>query len=176
LKNEHKILGLHNIEFPIYNITENYIKIWEELNVVYILTNSGTYILDNKNLGGETLGERRLHINNDLYIPRKTYYSVTQLIRSNKTLFLDNKGNIFRYKKEKFVDLKYYKIKKIKEIINKDKLISECVITLQGIEYPIKINCNEAFEAKYVGLLHTDFGIVLYEYSAEKKTNTRRKI
>ena len=60
-------LNLFDIQFPIYSITRTYKRIWVEMNVTYIETESGIYVLDNKNVEGDSLGKRRLRITNDIY-------------------------------------------------------------------------------------------------------------
>ncbi len=166
---QHK--NLANIEFPLYTITMNYKNIWEEFNILYIETPSGIYILDNKNLDGNTVGKRRLKINNSKkYMPRSTISTVAQLIKSNNSTFIDNTGIVFKYKKTKLVPLKYYAAK---EVI---KLNDYCIVILKGIDYPIKTNCRDAYGIEYVGLLHTNMGYILYEFSDERRKDTRRKI
>lgn len=165
-------LRLFDIEFPIYSITPNYKRIWNELNVLYIETDSGQYVLDNKNLNGDTLGQRRLkNKTSKLYIPRKTYYTVSQMLNSKNKIFIDSTGRVFNYKKSITVPLKFHKV--IKRIRVES---GEYVLHLKGIEYPIKVNARKAFEINYVGILYTSYGYILYSYESEYKKDTRRKI
>lgn len=165
-------LKITDINFPIYGITNNRKKIWEEYNILYIETLSGIYILDNKNMNGNTLGERRIKINNSkLYKPRQVCYNIIQLIKSKFTTFIDSTGKVFTYKKSKFVPLKYYKVTNI--IRSKD---GECIISIPKINFVHKIACRKAYSIEYIGILHTDYGLVLYEYSNIEKKDTKRKI
>lgn len=167
-----KILRLHDIQFPLYSITKTYTKIWDEYNVKYISTNNGTYVLDNKNLPGDTVGKRRLHIENSkTYKHRLTITSITQLLKTNYDTFMDTNGNIFKYKKTKFVPLKYYKVNNITKTEN-----NGCIVEFKNINYSIKINCRTAYSIQYIGLLHTDMGLIPYEYTDIKKSDSRRKI
>lgn len=162
---------LDSIEFPIYGITNDYRRIWEDMNVLYIETDSGVYTLDNKNVPGDTLGKRRLRINaGKKYIPKKVVYSISQMLHSAHNIFIDNTGSVFRYKKTMAVPLRYHVVDKIV------KMEEGCVLLLKGIDYPIQMNCREAHSIKSVGLLHSSIGYILYEYSESVKNNSWRKI
>jgi len=160
-----------DINFPIFVITPTYKRIWDEYNIKYIKTESGTYILDNKNLEGKTLGERRLKIKTGLrYIPRKAYYSITQLIKSKTMTYIDNTGCVFTYKKTRMVPLKYFRVM---DVVSMEE---GCILSFKDINFKLRIGCNEAYDIKYIGLLIIDNGYILYETCEEKKPDTRRKI
>jgi hypothetical protein len=163
---------LSDINFPIFTITPTYKRIWDEFNVKYIETASGIYILDNMNLSGKTLGERRLHIKSGLrYIPRTAYYNITQLIKSKNKTYIDNTGCVFTYKKTRNVPLKYYKVM---DVVNMDE--EGCILLIKGINFKLRTNCREAYDIKYIGLLITDTGYILYDTSNIQKKDTTRKI
>jgi hypothetical protein len=165
-------LSLFDIDFPIYAITKTYKRVWEEHNVLFIETNSGTYILDNKNMTGDTIGQRRLKINNSkLYIPRKIIYNISQLINSKYSTFIDTNGKFFNYIKTKFVPLKYFKVNSIHKCSD-----GECIISVNKINYNYKINCRKAYSINYVGLLCTEIGYIPVDFSDEIKPNSKRKI
>ena len=160
-----------DINFPVFTITASYIKIWDEFNIKYIQTQSGTYILDNKNLSGDTLGERRLKITTGLrYIPRKAYYNITQLIKSKTKTYIDNTGCVFTYKKTRTVPLKYYKVM---DVVSTEE---GCILSFKNVNFRLRTNCREAYEIIYIGLLITSMGYILYETCEEKKRDTTRKI
>jgi hypothetical protein len=167
-------LNLFKIIFPIYSITRTYKKIWVDINVTYIETDSGTYILDNKNVQGDTLGKRRLRIKNDvykLYKPRKVIYNISQLLHSTDSVFIDTTGVVFKYKKTEMVPLKYHKVESITEA--KD---GECILEIPKLNYSYKTTCRYAYGVKFIGLLHTKYGYIPYEFCEEKKDDARRKI
>ena len=165
-------LSLFNIDFPVFGITNKYKKIWEEHNVLYIETETGIYVLDNKNMDGNTLGERRLKINTSkLYRPKKIYYTLAQMIHSKYTIYIDKFGKLFNYKKSKFVPLEYYKVDSITNAND-----GECVLNINRINYSYKINCRKAYSINYIGLLKTEFGLIPYEFSDIWKPATKRKI
>lgn len=162
---------LSDIKFPIYTLTPNYKKIWEEYNVLYIETPSGIYVLDNKNLPGDTLGRRRLKINtSDKYIPRRCYLTLSQMINGKDKWFIDSEGKHFKWTKSEYVKLKYHKVKKV------HRSESYCILHLHDIIFPQKVNCRLAYAINYVGVLHSNDGYILYEYTDEKKKDTMRKI
>lgn len=164
-------MHLSDLQFPVYALAKNYKRVWEDLNVLYIDTDSGTYVLDNKNMDGDSLGARRLKLKgSDLFIPRKVYYNVNQLVHSSYNDFIDDKGKVFNWKKSKNVPLKYHKVNKI---IKDD---NGCIIHLKDINFPQKVNCRIAYVIKYAGILHTSEGYILYEYCEGKKKDTYRKI
>ena len=165
--------NISEIKFPIFGITDSYKRIWIEDNITYIETASGVSVLDNKNLEGDTLGQRRLRIKSQSkYIPRLSVHTVAQLINSKYRLFIDNEGIIFHYVKHKVVPLKYYKVKKRIKIEDGQYI----VLTLDKILHSIKVPARQAYGINYVGILDTDVGYIEYEYSEEPKTDTWRKI
>jgi len=166
---QHK--SFSDIEFPIFTITASYKRIWDEFGVKYIETESGTYILDNKHMEGDTLGERRLRIKNGLrYTPRKVYYNITQLIKSNNKTYIDNTGSVFTYRKTRNVPLKYYRVM---DVVHMD---AGCILLIKNINFKLRVSCKDAYAIKYIGLLCTDTGYILYDTSDEKKKDTTRKI
>jgi len=164
-------MHLFDIKFPVYAIAKNNKRIWEEMNVLYVETDTGIYVLDNKNLSGSTVGERRLKIkNSQLYVPRKVYYNISQFLHSKYTEFLDTTGKYFKWKKSITVPLKYYKVSHV------SKYNDDCIVHFKDVECPQKLNCRLAHSIKCIGLLHTEYGYIVYEYSDTYKKDTYRKI
>ena len=164
-------LNLFDIQFPVYTLPKVYEDIWEHWNVLYIRTIYGVYVLDNKNLDGDTVGKRRLQINNsDVYRPRHVYYNIPQFLHSKTNMFMDSLGRAFKYKKTESVPLIYHKIK------SRYRLKSgECELEID-INFPVKVNCRLAHGIEYVAVLHTKYGYILYSFCEYKKKDTRRKI
>lgn len=165
-------LSLFDINFPIFSVSKTYKRIWEEFNVTYIETVKGVYVLDNKNIPGDTIGERRLKINNSkLYNFKKSYYTISQMLHSKYNVFVDVYGTVFKYKKTKMVPLIYYKVENISKASD-----GECVLSIPSINYYYKVTCRNAYGINYIGLLVTHNGYILYDLSEYKKNNSRRKI
>lgn len=141
------------------------------MNVLYIETGSGVYILDNKNVQGDTLGSRRVRLQApNIYIPRKVYYNIPQMLHSKYRSFIDTAGKFFTWKKSLNIPLKYYRVS------YRYKYKDTCIIHLKGIFFPQRLNCRLAAVINYVGVLHTEWGYVLYEFSETLKKDTHRKI
>ncbi len=165
------LLTLFDIEFPIFALTTYYRRIWEEDNITYIETDSGVYALDNKNIKGDTLGQRRLRIKSiKLYMPREVVHSISQLLKSDYICFIDNNGKVFKYSKTRTAPLEYHKVDRVA------RSAKGCVLHFKTINNPILVPCRIAFGIEYVGFIVTQLGYILYEYSEEHKQNTWRKI
>jgi len=163
--------NIFGIQFPIFAVAKTFKNIWEEDNITKIETASGVYVLDNKNIQGDTLGQRRLRINNSkLYIPRAVVHTIPQLIRSDYKTFIDNNGEVFKYIKHTTVPLKYYSIEKVV------KTLQGCVLHFKDIDNPILVSCGRAYAIKCVRFLITNIGYITYEYSDTIKGNNWRKI
>jgi len=164
-------LNVYDITFPIFKLPD-FRRIWEDTNVLYIETESGVYILDNKNLDGDTLGKRRIRISSEYKCRlQKAYYTISQMIKSNKKHFIDSTGRPFNYKKTTRVPLKYYKVTEVSTA--KD---GECILHVPKINFMYKINCRMAYTIEYIGILLTPLGNLIYEFSDCKKPDTYRKI
>jgi hypothetical protein len=114
-------MKLHEISWPIYHIGQHD-KVYSEFNVDYVENRGKSFILDNKNLKGDTLGIRRLKIKDDKYNFRATLFMISELIEfvRNKTLhnrkFIDSRGCIFTYRKTKLYRLTCHKIKNVQKL------------------------------------------------------------
>ena len=156
----------HKLKFPAYIISSSN---WEESDGLLFLDNK---LLDDKNMPGDTLGLRRLQTPfKDLY-PLKSYVgSLLGLIKQPINTFIDTNGTPFMYEKTQYCALKYYKITKIerKEVAS--------VLWLSGINIPFKIPRPPGSNLPWAGILHKkEMPWMLYEYSSEKRVNTRRKV
>ena len=163
---------LTNIKFPIF-IIGTYKRIWKEDNILYIESTSDIiYKLDNSNLPYDTLGKRRLHIpKKERYRFTNTFFTIGQLIKSGKKLFIDNTGKLIKYRKDRRVNLIYREIKKTKFVEGKGVL---CYI--KNISVPILISNYIYNDEKFIGLLSIDDGYLLYELSDYRKPDTWRKV
>lgn len=163
---------LKNIEFPIFMIG-NYKRLWSENHILYLQSHSDIiYKLDNKNLAGDTLAKRRMRIpKKERYNFIKTFFTISQLIKSGKKTFLDNKGRLAHYKKSKRVSLLYREILSSKPIEGKGFLIK-----VKNITTVFTISNAVYNDQKYIGLLNIGGGYLVYELGEERKPDTWRKI
>lgn len=158
--------NLSNISFPVFIIREHN-NIVNEKGRIIVHTNHGEYIIDNRNLTGSSLGQRRLRINEKpKYILKKAIYTCKDLIKCYNKTFIDSKGKIFNYIKMKTVPLIYKRI--VKRV--------GTIIYLKDINCPFSIPKDLDPDIKYAGVLKIDQGYLLYDLSYTFKKRTWRKI
>ena len=144
--------------------------------MVKIETEYNEYLLDNLAIQEKSLAKRRitLHRYGDKVYPlRKRVHNISELIKyPTGTKFIDAEGHIFTYNKgNKFYSLKYYAIGSIKP----GKELGSYIIWLPEIGYAFETFSYE-FNYRFVGILDTPMGYIVYEFSEEHKPVTRRKI
>jgi len=108
-------MELHEIVFPVFKMRQ-YNKLETIDNIVYVHTHWQSYVLDNRNLQGDTIGVRRLKMRDSNIYPFKTIVkNPRDLVVSAKTndTFVDNSGAIFKYQKTKRCDILCFEIKSV---------------------------------------------------------------
>jgi len=161
-----------SLSYPVYKLRK-YNSMEEVDKVLHIDTFFNSYILDNKNLKGDTLGQRRLRMNEATLYPLKNKINnpigfIGQ--KDSSGTYIDNSGKIFKYKKTLFVPLTYHTITSV------DYLEGVGInINVFGIDTPIIVNKRYVSE-EFVGLLYWLGGYIVYELTNEIKKNTRIKI
>lgn len=158
--------NINKLRFPVYILPSGN---WERQDGLLFLDGA---IVDDRNMVGDTLGLRRLQT------PHKNLYSLKHqvddfrgVIKSNEKHFIDTNGIPFIYEKTEFCKLKYYRIK---SIVQKDTV---SLLKLHGVKQPFVIPRPPASDMRYAGVLH--YGTlpwVLYEYSEDRREDTRRKV
>lgn len=163
---------LRDINFPVYSIG-SYDKFWCENNILYLQSESGIlYKVDNQNLPFETIGKRRLRIDKkELYKFTGTYFTLAQMIKSGKKLFIDNFGKVIKYKKTRRVPLIYREIIKTKKVEGKGFLLYA-----KGIAAPFLVSNYIYSNQKYLVLLDINDSYLFYELVNDRKPDTWRKI
>lgn len=166
---------MNKLIYPLYHIRP-YKKLWTEDGITYITTEYRDYILDNKNIVGNTLGERRLRLGTALiedqkiYPLRNIFYTSSEILlhRNNHRLYIDSVGTLFTHTRKKRVNLIYKRVISIH--VEKNILLCEC----EDIFRPITIPYIPEIMPNYLGLLVVDGDYLLYELSnIEKKTTWR---
>ena len=163
---------LPEIKFPIYPL-RSYDRLTDIYGVVKVYTIYKMYILDDRNLEGENLGERRLRIKKYKYPLRTSVSSVKDLLFSkNKTrVYIDDTGQIFKYHKVEKATLKYHKIAwLIPTGFGSTKVI------VKGINTPFLMHEEIPPNFKYAGVLKLQGGYILYEVSTTKKKDSWRRV
>jgi len=129
-------------------------------------------VLDDKNMKGETLGVRRLQSPFKKLVPlNKSVNTHIGIIKQNTPYFIDSKGMPFIYEKTLMCPLKYYKIKEV------ERKVVASVLKLYGVKQGFVVPRPPEPNNTWAGVLH--FGglpWLLYEYSEDKKKDTRRKV
>ena len=136
-----------------------------------------SWVIDNRNLSG-TFTRRRLLMNKETKYPLVlTIFNINQLIsyKSQTNKYIDWDGKLIKYKKTKYVKLKYYLVKKVKTSNSKIALFVE------NIPFPIYITPTQwknayNFDKLYLGLLDYNGGKLFYNFAYKDEGSTWRKI
>lgn len=156
----------HTLDFPVYILSSSN---WDEQDGLLYVDNR---VVDDKNMPGKSLGTRRLQTPfKDLYPLRSSLNNLLGIIKQTENTFIDSSGTPFIYEKTQSCSLKYYKIRKI------DRKESSCVLWLKDINFPFKIPRPPESGFTWTGVLHkNNIPWMIYEYSENKKSDTRRKV
>ena len=156
---------LNKITFPVFELpSEN----WEAADGLLFL---GNEIIDDNNMSGETLGQRRLQSPFEMKPLRRSVNSFIGILKQSRNTFIDSKGVPFIYLKTKVCSLKYLKITKIVK-----REVASLVYVKESVS-PFTVPRPPTPEMQWAGILHLH-GLPweLYEYSEVCKKSTRRKI
>ena len=160
------IQRLLDCKYPIYRINGEDI---EEVDGLVLL---GGKLIDDTNMRGETLGERRL------VTPHKKLYKlngmrpdIQSVLHKKSGFYIDSLGFILYYEKNVWCKLVYHEIKKISV---RDTLT---VLGLDGIRTPLVVQRPPPKGYEWAGVLYLDDDPwLLFDYAEYKLDNTRRKI
>ena len=159
-------MKLEDIRFPLYVVHSD-----EVLRRDGVLWVDGA-VLDDTNVHGESLGERRLRT------PLKNMYELKHqidnfggLIKHRGRFYIDSNGKFFIYEKSKKATLKYHLIRKVEQ---KDIVT---LIWIQNIPFPFEVPRPPHRTELYAGILYiSGKPAYLYELSTKKCKDTWRKI
>lgn len=157
---------INKVQFPVYELPSSN---WYVTDGLLYLEDK---ILDDKNMAGETLGQRRIQSPHKNILPIKNQIkNIRGLLKTNCKSFIDSKGMPFIYEKTEFCKLKYYRIKNISK---KDTF---SLLWLKDVKQPFVIPRPPEDNIQYAGLLHFgELPWILYNYSENKEKPTRRKV
>lgn len=174
-------MELSDIAFPVYKLSHH--KPFEMDGVVFFINKYEkdgkeiTTIVDDKNVPGETLAVRRLSLLKDkapLHKLRVSIFFLADLIKlaKNGIWFIDSRGRPFQYKKSKFVDLLFIKIKEVYAIPT-----GGSILLLEGLEQRFKTMYKVTPEFTYAGILALNSkSNILYGIYKDKPKDSKRKI
>lgn len=175
-------MKLSEIAFPVYPLRKHRRIFKGSKGVVFIETDIGEItVLDDTSLEG-TFNQRRLRLSIQLktkefrlYPLPKSYSTLGTMIRNRikdrAKKYIDSTGRIFEYKPSKFYKLKYLKI--VEKYVIKGKC---AVILLDNINSPFKVATLPPDRFSWAGVLISDVGYILYDFSTDKLPDTVRKL
>lgn len=169
------MISLSKISFPVFQL-EKIKPVVEDNKIYYISTSGKINLIDDKSITAQTLGRRRLIINENkqkLYKLHNAIYFLGDLIKITKSShwYIDNNGTIFEYKKSKVVPLIFRDISQVIPIKT-----GGAILEIKDI--PQRFKCMYMpVDVKYAGLLKiSNLEYILYGLYKEKHKDTRRKI
>lgn len=163
-------MNLKKVSFPVFPINKPITKIGTA--TVFINNKDEYEYVDDTSQPYATLGLRRLHITHKLMPLGQALYFFKDIIKLNLDKFIDSKGQIFEYKRNKFVPLVFKEITKIISIRTGGVLLE---IDGELPRYKLMYAPNQ--DEKYIGLLElSPKSYIIYGLYTEKHSNTRRKV
>lgn len=160
---------LDKIQFPVYPIGDGLIEAADGL--VFL----DQQLLDDTNMPGITLGQRRLQTHTDLTKLTRLSKAIENkaglLKQAGNKRYIDNGGNIFVYQKTKFTKLKYHKIKSL------DLRTTKTILRVEGVNRPFSLIRPPMPEMCWVGIIYQgNFPWLVYKFSECDRPETRVKI
>ena len=131
-------------------------------------------VVDDANLDGETLGLRRLRLQDEKLFPIRTaIYFLADLIKLAKstTWFIDNSGRVFQYEKNTRAKLQ---TKPIKQVLPGQGL--GCVIELEGISSRFKSMQRPGEHQHFARVLKLGMGFIFYGFCDAVKPDSWRMV
>ena len=161
---------LSEVTYPVFRLKS---EIKTSQGITYAITQDK--IVDNKNLAGDTLAQRRLQYrSSELSHLGQTLTSLAEVNKFPKrTKFIDSKGIIFSINKKVFYKLTYHKVENVKHTDSHYTNYIRCEGVRKWIRYD---SFNSPKVEQYVGLLHFHSGYIVYEISDIIQRNTRRML
>ena len=159
--------NIQKYTFPVFILPSDN---WEYRDGLFFVDG---VLTDDRNMPGDSLGLRRLQTPfKPLLRLSRAAYDLRSLIKSGSKFFIDSNGDPFQYEKTRFMQVKYYPIRKV------DRKEIASVLWLQGIRAPFTIPRPPPDDISWAGvlLLENKLPWILYEYSVVKKPNSRRKV
>jgi len=165
-----------SIQYPIFAMGVSFQDFYSEDNILFAKDDRGYRILDDRNLEGDTLGERRLQLRatvQEVYPLYRAINTFVDLIKysSHYKYYIDKKGVPFKYHKTNYVPLKYKPISFKKSVEG-----SGTMFMVKGVHSWFQVPGSLPLDITWAGLLYIDASWVLYDLVKEKKKDSRRKV
>jgi len=157
---------LDRVEFPIFILPSSN---WDLTDGLLYLDGE---LVDDRNMSGKTLGQRRLQTPHKGLLPlRKSINNLVGILKQPNYYFIDSNGAPFIYQKTLMLPLKYRKIRKI------ERKTTASLIWIDKWKIPFTVPRPPEPEMLWAGvLLLRDYPWIIYEYSENEKKGTRRKV
>lgn len=178
-------MRLETINWPVYVLKDDKPPVTVDKVSAYIANsvsidtgelNHNILVIDDKNIAGKNLGERRLRLrangNVNLYPLRRAIYMLGDLIRltvGKKSWAIDSNGVIFNYLKTTRASMTCHKILKVLRVST-----GGYSLEVEGISERFKI-LNEIRDCKYAGIISYNRRNILYglyEYQFKKTSRS----
>lgn len=133
------------------------------------------YIIDDKNVPGETLGRRRLNIKirgDQLKKLGKAIFFVGDLIKISRSnvWYIDSKGKLFKYKKSTAYTVEYYEVEKVIPVP-----AGGSIIAVKGLPCRFKVLGNYYIDPpKYAAIIRNKGSMYIYGLLNEIPTGIKR--
>lgn len=155
-------------KFPVYAMRP-YISLFEEPPYTVVETRFDRYVLDMPTLEGNYWERRITLLGMDtgyrLYPLKEKFHTIAQILRSKRREFIDSDGKLWKLKKDKYYKCKSYAVLHASTTWTGKKLLS----TRAG-----NFVADDVY--KYVTVIETPIGKIVFDYSNEPTTRTRVKI
>ena len=169
-------MNISKVTFPLYKLRSYLTMEKSILGLIEITTIKGKYVLDDLSINA-TFPERRLLLGytnpgKQIYKLKEQINYLRQLLKyKTGTTFIDHNGHIFKYEKStKLFKVQSYKLGKVKPWYNWS------IIKAEGLELSFIIGVSIPPEIKYISIMLTDWGPMLYDLTTESHEVYRRKI
>lgn len=155
-----------SINFPVFVVHTDNIELID--GILWI----DNQVLDDKNMKGKTLGQRRLQSPmKSLYPLKYMIQDEAEIIKHQGKYYIDNKGYFIEKHKTTRVKLKYQKILRVE----KKNIVS--MLWIKNCPFPFPLKRPLPKNASWAGVLYRQaFPWILYDFSEEEKKETWRKI
>jgi hypothetical protein len=126
-------------------------------------------VIDDKNMPGKNLGQRRLQTPHRKYPIRIKVKNVAEMLVSKRTTFIDYNGNTFCYRKTVYGKVQY---KRIRSVEMKD---SCSVLRVVGVHTSFTLERPPQAGEEWAGILYlSDNPWILYDLSPDYKPPFRK--
>ncbi|QCW23768.1 hypothetical protein AAS21_gp30 [Pantoea phage vB_PagS_AAS21] len=162
---------LLNFDLPVYEVRAYFSKT-EEGKYIVLQTRFSKYVLDCPSLVGD-YADRRLQLLSDHNKPYKLYplrnriSTLSQLLKSKNSTFITEKGELIKYKKNKYYDIVCKRVVSCTQIYN-----GKYQCYLPGINTPFVT--RNPYE--YLSVIELKNSYVLFDVHTEKPEKVRYRI